>query len=80
MTERPTFASWLIQNGAEMRDVQDALGHETVMMTQRYAHLSKAATASRLGSILDTVTGPMNETSQQPAPPPNGGIEVAGAS
>ncbi len=52
---RHTFASWLIQNGADLAEVQDALGHTTLQMTRRYAHLAKGKTVARLGAILDTV-------------------------
>ncbi len=46
------FASWLVQNGAELHEVSGALGHSTVNMTQRYAHLSRGATVAKLGGIL----------------------------
>lgn len=36
---RHTFASWLIQSGADLQHVRDFLGHSTVAVTQRYAHL-----------------------------------------
>jgi len=37
---RHTFASLLIQNGADQYPVQKLLGHKDSRMTQRYAHLS----------------------------------------
>ncbi len=37
---RHTFASQLVSRGASMKAVQDLLGHSTVNMTQRYAHLA----------------------------------------
>src|SRR4051794_13734081 len=49
---RHTFASWLVQTGAELHEVSGALGHSSVAMTQRYAHLSKGATVAKLGGIL----------------------------
>ncbi|HWP82849.1 MAG TPA: tyrosine-type recombinase/integrase [Bacteroidota bacterium] len=36
---RHTFASWLIQNGASIYEVQKLLGHSSVVVTQIYAHL-----------------------------------------
>lgn len=49
---RHTFASWLVQNGAELHEVSGALGHPSLTMTQRYAHLSKGATVAKLDGIL----------------------------
>ncbi len=37
---RHTFASWLVQRGRTLREVQEALGHQTLMMTMRYSHLA----------------------------------------
>lgn len=53
---RHTFASWLIQNGADLSEVADALGHASLNMTKRYAHLSKGATLAKLGGILNGIT------------------------
>ena len=36
---RHTFATWLVQNGAGIYEVQKLLGHSTVQMTQIYSHL-----------------------------------------
>jgi integrase len=52
---RHTFASWLLQNGADLSAVQDMLGHKTIAMTRRYAHLEKARTAKRMGAILSNL-------------------------
>jgi len=37
---RHTFASWLVQKGRPMREIQDLLGHKSATMTQRYAYLA----------------------------------------
>ncbi|MCE5262647.1 MAG: site-specific integrase [Deltaproteobacteria bacterium] len=38
---RHSYASWLIEQGADLYTVQKLLGHKTNVMTQRYAHLSE---------------------------------------
>ena len=38
---RHTYASWMIEEGADLYTVQKLLGHKTNVMTQRYAHMSE---------------------------------------
>lgn len=40
---RHTFASWLVQDGVDLRVVQALLGHESITTTERYAHLAPDA-------------------------------------
>jgi integrase len=40
---RHTFASWARQNGADIADVKESLGHSDISMTMRYAHIKPDA-------------------------------------
>ena len=37
---RHTFASWLVMAGVDIRTVAQLMGHRTIQMTMRYAHLA----------------------------------------
>ena len=56
---RHTYASLLVQKGASLKAVQKLLGHSTIAMVMRYAHLSPDAlksTVELLGSVDTSVT------------------------
>jgi integrase len=53
---RHTFASHLIMRGANLRSVQELLGHKTGKMTVRYTHLSTPHLQETV-SLLDTLFG-----------------------
>jgi hypothetical protein len=55
---RHTFASWCVQRGATLQEVKDLLGHSSLAMTLRYAHLAPEhlrTAVSRLDDILSEV-------------------------
>lgn len=55
---RHTFASWWVQSGGNLLHLRDILGHSSLQMVQRYAHLNTAAHHEEIrkvfGHSLDT--------------------------
>ena len=61
---RHTFASHLIMRGANLRDVQELLGHKTMTMTLRYSHLSqehKRKAVNLLNGLTSSVKSDMSQ-------------------
>ena len=54
---RHTFASHLAMRGAPLKAVQELLGHSTIQMTMRYAHLAPHV-AREAVALLDRKDGP----------------------
>jgi len=51
---RHTFASWLVQRGRSLPEVQEALGHASQAMTLRYSHLTPEHLRAAV-AVLDDV-------------------------
>ncbi|TAK62803.1 MAG: site-specific integrase [Bacteroidetes bacterium] len=53
---RHTFASWLVQDGVSLYEVQKLLGHSNIAVTQVYAHLQP----ERLHETVNRIAIPLN--------------------
>jgi integrase len=65
---RHTFASWLVQRGRTLKEVQEALGHTMITMTMRYSHLApdqlRAAVAALDGVLSSRESEPTKVSAQ----------------
>ncbi len=59
-TLRHTFASWLVQRGTPIYTVAALMGHSTLEMTQRYAHLAEDTTRNAALGLSDLLTPSIN--------------------
>ena len=65
---RHTFASRFIMAGGSVTTLKEILGHKSLTMTLRYAHLSPEHTAASV-SIIDKMYVPAEEGKGQPGAP-----------
>ena len=54
---RHTCASYLAMNGASLMEIAEVLGHKTLAMVKRYAHLSEAHTAGVVARMNAAIFG-----------------------
>ena len=54
---RHSTASYLAMNGATLAEIAEVLGHKTLSMVKRYAHLSDAHTAGVISRMNDKIFG-----------------------
>ena len=52
---RHSAASYLAMNGASLAEIAEVLGHKTLQMVKRYAHLSEAHTAKVVASMNEKI-------------------------
>lgn len=54
---RHSAASYLAMNGASLAEISEILGHKTLAMVKRYAHLSEAHTAGVVARMNEKIFG-----------------------
>jgi hypothetical protein len=77
---RHSFASHLVMRGVAIRAVQDLLGHASIVITQRYAHLAPHVSQDAVCLLDGPSAGPAARPSERPAPVepmPSGALPVA---
>ena len=52
-TLRHTHASRLIQNGLNLYEIKEVLGHSDIKTTMRYAHLEQAAVSLKVKEVMN---------------------------
>ncbi len=62
---RHTFASWAMQNGATLPELQKLLGHATLAMTMRYAHLSPDHLRTAVSHLDNVLAIPARQDAQK---------------
>jgi len=66
-TLRHTFASRLVQRGVSLSEVSELMGHKTLAMKKRYAHLHNANHQAALALLVPVVAVTVSDTMQHGA-------------
>lgn len=66
-TCRHTYASWLAESGVSLIAIKELMGHKTLAMVQRYAHLGDDALEKAVGTMEARMNHAGKEVSEVPA-------------
>jgi integrase len=69
-TLRHTFASWAVMRGVSLKELQELLGHASLAMTMRYAHLAPEHLRTAVSRLQGLVAPPAAEPAHDPLSPP----------
>lgn len=56
-TLRHTFASWAMMRGVSLKELQELLGHSSLAMTMRYAHLAPEHLRTAVSRLAGLTSG-----------------------
>ena len=62
---RHTFASRLVMRGVDLRTVAELMGHKTIQMTMRYAHLAPAHALAAVERLVPQQTPSATKTATE---------------
>lgn len=72
-TLRHTHASRLIQNGLNLYEIKEVLGHSDIKTTMRYAHLEQAAVSLKVKEVMNK----LNNSASRPGTDTTSGINCS---